>query len=154
MRQLKSYTIGRSPSLGLSIVAEPELRLTNVLERLHRFDSFHNGLDGDVLTPAARILNPEQGGHRIYHMDDVWLLPYYVGFRVLVLKHERSISGPHACRLLYQSNQTDSLYWIATLQIEDVMFYNEPLVVEKLTTAIRHRQFYIAPKSYADPVAL
>jgi len=44
------------------------------------------------------------------------------------------------------------LYWIATLQIDDVFFYNEELIRAAIKHAIITKQFYIAPNSRKDIV--
>lgn len=130
-----------------------EVRLTNSLERLKRFYGLHlNGSD-DLLSPIASILNPERNGVRCHPYDDVWLLPYYGDFRINVIKHHRFITGPHGCRLYYQSQQNRGLYWIATLQIDDAMFYNIETVQQRLNDGIKAYELYIAPASYGDTVA-
>lgn len=144
--------IGYSQGLGLPIFAEQNLELTNVVERLGRFYSVHVA-DGECSNPIARVLNPEVRGTRVHPYDDVWFLPFTRGYRVLVIKHWRSISGPHPARLYYQSYQTNFLYWLATLQIGDVMFYNEQAMIEELKQCILRREFYIAEQSRKDIVA-
>lgn len=142
--------IGTTPS-GLSVIAETNHDLTNVVERLGYFYSLHVDRN-ECDNPLARVLNPEHEGRRVHTDDDVWLLPFRKGYRVLVIKHWRGITGPHAARLYYQSRQTRSLYWLATLQIDDTMFYNEEVIVAKLRAAIVAKEFYIAPHSRKDIV--
>jgi len=143
-------TVGYTP-MGFEIIAESNHDLTNVVERLGYFYSLH--VVGDECDPPlARVFNPEVGGRRVHTDDTVWLLPFRKGFRMLVIKHYRYISGPHAVRLYYQSRQNRLLYWIATLQIDDCMFYNEEQVLEKIKQGMIARDFYIAPNSRKDVV--
>lgn len=143
--------IGRTPKYNMDVALETNHDLTNVVERLGYFYRYH--VDGDeCCNPLARVLNPEVGGQLIHTDDTVWLFPFYKSYRVLIIKHHRFISGPHAARLYYHSRQTKMLYWIATLQIDDCMFYNEELILDKLKQAIVAKEFYIAPHSYKDIV--
>lgn len=142
--------VGHTPS-GFDIIAETNYDLTNVTERLLYFHSLHVA-DGECDQPLTRVLNPEHAGGRIHPHDDIWLLPFRKGYRVLIIKHYRSSLGPHAARLYYQSRQTRLIYWVATLQIDGIMFYNEEQMVSALRQAIVNREFYIAPHSRKDIV--
>lgn len=142
--------IDQSRSHALNVYLEPkDLEFTNILERLGRFYHFHYSRN-DIVHDLLHILNPEKGGVRFHPYDDVWHVQYHVGFHVLVIKHDRFISGPHAARLYYRSMQTQQLYWIATTQLVDVMFYNEPHILSLLQASIQDQLFYIAPHSQKD----
>ena len=136
---------------GLSVFIEPtDLSLSSAGALLDRFN-YDVDLD-DPLTakPLGMVLNPEVRGVRVYVYDDVWLIPYRRSFRAVVIKHSRYASGPHACRLYYRSEQTQRLYWIATLQICDVMFYSEEKMLATLIECRLSRAWYISPKSRKD----
>lgn len=139
------------PTLALNVYLETNHDLTNVVERLGHF-YYHNVVNGECCQPLARSLNTEVAGRRVHPDDDTWLLPFYKGYRVLIIRHWRYVTGPHAARLYYQSYQTNHLYWIATLQIDDVMFFNEDVMMERLRQAIVNHEFYIAPHSRKDIV--
>ena len=138
---------------GLYIVAETQVDCTNVLERIGAFYNWHLE-PPSCLRPIARHLNPIYNGTRIHPNDDVWWILFYKGYRVLIIKHDTLICGPHAVRLYFRSQQTGLLYWLATLQITDVMFYDEESITTALINAIVSKQFYVAPASRKDIVAL
>lgn len=141
-----SRRIDNLPS-GLGLYAETiDIQLTCAGDLLDKFNSAIDPADPITAKPLASVLNPENKGIRYHPFEDVWLFFYRQGFRVHVIKHFRWVSGPHPCRLYYQSWQTRQIFWIATLQIE-AMFYSEDAIQMNLTLAILDHQFYIADKS-------
>lgn len=133
---------------GLGVYVETkDLELTTAGETLRRFNEDIDPEEPITAKPLGLTLNPEVAGVRIHPYEDIWIILYRRGYRVHVIKNHRYASGPHACRLYYRSWQTHQLFWIATLQIDGCMFYDEDAVLMRLTLAILEKQFYIAPKS-------
>jgi hypothetical protein len=138
---------------GLQVLIET--RDLDFLSTRSLLDRFYSDFDPDDLAtykPAGMALNPEVRGGRVFMFDDVWLVVYRRNFRVLVIKHSRYASGPHAARLQYVSYQTGDIYWIATLQISGVMFYSMEGIQGALIQGCLTRDFFIADKSLKDLV--
>lgn len=98
----------------------------------------------EIQRPLAMVLNPEADGKVLYQHMDVWLLLYRARYRIQVERGPRaSINGPHSVRLYYQSWQIPTeIYWLASAQIVDTMFYNQEGIIGNLNLIIAERGFY------------
>ncbi len=105
--------------------------------------------------PLAISLNPEVRGTPVYKEHT-----YYILYRsrnryhVTVTTNYSQVSGPHIAKLFYRSQQTMQMFWIATLQITDTMFFNQDKIIDALAYAIATEAFYASDKSKKDLITL
>lgn len=148
----KAYDIEALDS-GLHVFLEPiDLTIVSAGWLLDRFNNEFDPNEPLTAKPLGMGLNPEVRGCRVYRYHDVWVIAYRRNFRVIIFKHSRMATGPHAAKLYYQSEQTKLLYWIATLQICNCMFYSEDQIQINIFTHIMNRDFYMSEKSMKDKI--
>lgn len=117
------------------------ISLGNLLKR------FYGTFDKDIESyrPLAFVRNPTQRNGEPAYVNDVIVVPYRRNFRIVIEKE--GIFGPHATYLYYSSEQlAGEVAWVATLQITG-MYYDDQVILDELTCAIRLRQLYHSEKS-------
>lgn len=136
-------------------VFERVLRQMSMRQLLQRFYDEFDANDIYTCLPISRVYNPEDKitGKRYFGFsnEQVVLFIYRRGFYVVIEKHWRLMEGPHATKLFYKSEQTKETLWVATLQLDECMFYNEDVVTNKLTEAILNRDFFQSDRT-ADEI--
>lgn len=152
----ESYELDDKLVTGLTVFAETrDLDLSSTGAMLEKFN---NDIDPDeplTAKPLGMALNPvADNGVRYWIHSDVWLFAFRRGFFVVLEKHSVLMSGPHRVMLKYKSYQTGQIFWIATLQLDQCMFYSEETVLAKLHEAIINKQWYIADRSKKDLVVI
>lgn len=120
-------------------------------------DKFNDDIDPDeplTAKPLGVALNPTGTDGRWYPYNDAWVFVFRGNFFAVILKHARYVSGPHRVLLKYKSYQTNQVFWIATFQLGDCMFYNESLVALRMFHAVTNRLWFIAERSRKDVVVI
>jgi hypothetical protein len=125
-----------------SWVLEKELKVATLQELLGKF---YEELDYGFY-PLAWAYNPEKEGKPMYPDQHVVVVPFRLGFRVIIDRHGRFIGGPHAAMLYYKCYQIEDVVWVATLQLE-AMFFNDQAMKDALSTAITNREFFHSEKT-------
>lgn len=155
MRQFMSYEIPSTLHSGLHVFVETrELEFTSAGALL---DKFHNECEPDeplTAKPLAMVLNPRTNGMPVFSESNVWLVLYRCDFWVTVYKNYRQTSGPHQVKLKYKSYQTGNRYWIASLQITDVMFFDEARMKEELLKCALAHDYFCSDKSRKDKIPI
>lgn len=126
----------------LAPVEHERITLGRLLKRF--YDSFD---PKDIVSyrPPAFVRNPIQKNGEPAYDRDVIVIPYYRGFRVVLEKE--GMFGPHPAYLYYYCEQVQGeVVWIATMQIEG-MYYDDKVLLDEVTCAIRLKHFYQSPKS-------
>ena len=154
---LVAYDLGELHS-GLHVFVETrDLDFTSAGTLLDKFNADIEPDEPLTAKPLAMVLNPEKDGRRYLFssvVSDVWLVVFRGNFCVVVEKNIRTMTGPHVAKLKYKSYQTGQIFWIATMQIENCMFFSEDQIQMYLHTQIMRREWYISPKSRKDIIAV
>ena len=112
---------------------------------------FYRDFEEGCFDPLLSLLNPEKDGVLYFPFSMVRLFFYRRDYRICIVKHHSTMSGPHAARL--QLKGAEGLHWLASCQIEG-NFYHETTILEQVKLAIVQKRFYVSPKSATDKLIL
>lgn len=151
----QSHEIGQLGT-GLHVFAETrDLDLSSCGAMLDRFNNDIDSDDPCTAKPLGMVLNPTgRNDQRFWQYNDVWVLVYRNNFFVVIEKHNRYVSGPHRAMLKYKSEQTGKVFWIATLQITECMFYSQEKVSALILDAVVNKLWYLSDRSKKDLVVI
>ena len=138
-------------------VLERQYRQMSLADLLLRFYAEFDWEDEYSALPISFLYNPEKEGKRIFNFefDQAAVALYRKGFYAVIEKDMGSMMGPHATYLYYKSFQIEnSAIWVATLQLDNTMFYDEVALQEALTIAIKLQQFFHSERSAREIIIL
>lgn len=131
-------------------VFERDIKECSLRQLLQRFYDDFDPEEELTYKPLSMVYNPETAdGKRIFSFDhdQVAVFVYRRGFYCVLEKHYHSIEGPHTVMLYYRSYQVHDVVWVATLQMDEAMFYDEDKLKSRLTEYIKQHEFYQSDKS-------
>lgn len=140
---------------GLHVFAETrDLDLSSCGVMLDKFNDDIDPTEPLTAKPLAMVLNPTGKDGRWFPWFDAWVIVFRGNYYVVIEKHPRYVSGPHKAKLKYKSYQTGQVFWIATFQMCDCMFYNEELISIRVFNAVIEKLWYISDRSRKDAVVI